>query len=368
MSRLLSLRVPGKLMLAGEYAVLEPHQPGLVVAVDRYVTATVAPAAHFLLTIPAFGHDEVPFEVTPDGVRMGDPDPRLRFVGEALAVVLSVCEVPPSPFHLTLESGLDDPDGRKYGLGGSAAAVTAAVAAVAHWVALGKGAPAPLMLFKLAAIAHFRAQGSGSGADVAASCFGGWLRYTSFNPAWLAARLARGLAPSVLLAEPWPFLSIERLSPLPRDLRLCVGWTGEPASTKELVAQVAALRERDPSAYEAFLADSQHAVEHLVAGLQSANRFRALDALTRNREALRRLGEAAGVAIETPALARLAELAVSAGGAGKLSGAGGGDCGIALVFGDDECRRLETLWREAGLAPLRLGSSDAGVAVTRLVP
>jgi phosphomevalonate kinase len=133
-----------------------------------------------------------------------------------------------------------------------------------------------------------------------------------------------------------------------------------------LVPRVRALREEDPAAYGVFLSESQTAVEHLVAGLTSANRGRALAALERNRQALAQLGQQAGVVIETPALAALHHWAEVCGGGGKPSGAGGGDCGVALIFGDDKLAGLQAAWRNAGLEPLPLGVSDAGVTVTRL--
>lgn len=358
-------------MIAGEYAVLEPHQPAVVVAVDRFMTAAIAPAADFRLSLPGFGPVDLGFRTTSEGVAFEGDDPRLRFVKAALAVALAYVrseQMVPRPFHLTIASQLDDADGRKFGLGSSAAATVAAVAAVVTWLR-GDDAPPPgtETIFKLAAIAHLQAQGSGSGADVAASTYGGWLRYSSFSPAWLSGRLARGSGVAQLLAEPWPFFSAERLSPLPRDLRLLAGWTGTPASTASLIPRVTALRAEDPAAYEQFLAESVRAVDHLVNGLTSANRGRALDGLERNRKALATLGERAGVPIETEALATLARLAREAGGAGKLSGAGGGDCGVAIVFGDPEAARLTAAWEAAGLTPLPLGTSDAGASVTELV-
>jgi phosphomevalonate kinase len=126
------------------------------------------------------------------------------------------------------------------------------------------------------------------------------------------------------------------------------------------------LREREPETYGTFLSESNLAVEHLCAGLQSANRGRALAALERNRKALVALGEAAGVAIETPALLALHLLAHACGGGGKPSGAGGGDCGIAMIFGNDKLIELQSAWREAGLEPLALAVADAGITVTRL--
>jgi phosphomevalonate kinase len=365
----LTLKVPGKLMIAGEYAVLEPHQPAVVTAVDRYMTASVELAHENLVSLPALGLVDVPWTAGADAVSFGVEDPRLRFVGEALGAAIAHVRsqfVLPLPFHLKLESELDGPDGKKFGLGSSAAAVVATVAAALVLLRDDDaGAPEPETIFKLAAIAHLKAQGSGSGADVAASTFGGWLRYSSFQPEWLAERLP-GMGLERLLHEPWPFFSVERLSPLPRDLRLCVGWTGEPASTAALVPRVRALREQDPGAYGHFLAESQVSVEHLVAGLTSANRGRALAALERNRKALAELGQRAGVAIETPALAALHHWAEVCGGGGKPSGAGGGDCGVALIFGDDKLEGLQHAWRQAGLEPLPLGVSDAGVTVTRL--
>ena len=40
--RTFCIRVPGKLMIAGRYAVLEPNHKGIVVAVDRYITAHIS--------------------------------------------------------------------------------------------------------------------------------------------------------------------------------------------------------------------------------------------------------------------------------------------------------------------------------------
>ena len=75
----------------------------------------------------------------------------------------------------------------------------------------------------------------------------------------------------------------------------------------------------------------------------------------------------AGVAIETAELAALHHWAEVCGGGGKPSGAGGGDCGVAIVFGDEKLEGLEAAWRRVGLEPLRLSVSDAGVRVIRII-
>jgi phosphomevalonate kinase len=366
----LILQAPGKLMVAGEYAVLEPHAPSVVVAVDRFIQADIALAPENKLTLSNFKLEDIAFRLQDGQLCFESSDTRLRFVGEALGVsLLYLREMgrPIRPFHITLKSRLEDASGRKFGLGGSAAAVVVTVAAVLNLLGATLGIPpAQKLIFKLAAIAHLRAQGSGSGADVAASTYGGWLGYTSYHAEWLQARLKTPESLSALLDSPWPFLSVVPISPVPRGLCLQVGWTGEPVSTAELIKRVRALRANFPGAYGHFLEESRLAVRHLVAGLESANPGRALAGLERNRQALQALGETAGVEIETPALKELHCLAERYGGGGKPSGAGGGDCGIALMFDDERLEALQAAWKAAKLEPLPLQVSDAGVQVLHL--
>jgi phosphomevalonate kinase len=368
--RRLTLQVPGKLMIAGEYAVLEPHQPSVVVAVDRYLRATIALAEDHQLSLPDLGLPKVKFQDLHGDIRFAFKDPRLRFVGEAIKVSLAYLReqfLLTFPFHLTIESELDDDTGKKYGLGSSAAAVVATVAAVLLFLGdEDEGPPPPELVFKLAAIAHLRAQGSGSGADVAAATYGGWLRYSSFQPEWLAERLERSWPVGRLLHEPWPFFSATPMGPLPRELCLCVGWTGEPASTTSMLERVRALRDREPQAYGNFLQESHASVDLLVDGLRHGDRAATLKAIERNRKALAHLGELAGVPIETQSLLELHRWAELCGGAGKPSGAGGGDCGVALIYGEDRAESLYAAWEKAGLTPLRLGVAEHGIMVTRV--
>ncbi|HEY3356298.1 MAG TPA: hypothetical protein VGQ83_23805, partial [Polyangia bacterium] len=56
-----------------------------------------------------------------------------------------------------------------------------------------------------------------------------------------------------------------------------------------------------------------------------------LDSMRLQARVLEELGEAAGVAIVSPACRALADAAEALGGAAKPSGAGGGDLAVALV-------------------------------------
>jgi phosphomevalonate kinase len=139
---------------------------------------------------------------------------------------------------------------------------------------------------------------------------------------------------------------------LPPDARFLLAYAGKPADTRELVQKVRGLRERDPAQWQSIAGAIDEARESLAAALEAGARDReagasdrALAAVRAGREAMRRLGDAAGTALVTPELARACQLADQAGAAGKPSGAGGGDCAIVLAFGDDARVVAETALR-----------------------
>ncbi|MDF2790041.1 MAG: phosphomevalonate kinase, partial [Neobacillus sp.] len=171
--------VPGKLVIAGEYAVLEPNQQAIVMAINRYITATIEPSGQNMLSLPQLGLDHITWEESGNKVQFSVTDPRLQFVQNSIAIVnqfLLENSITLQSFHLTIKSGLDDPEtGRKYGLGSSAAVVVAAISAILSLHSVEKFPPTLDQVFKLAAIAHLKTQKNGSGADIAASTFGGWL-------------------------------------------------------------------------------------------------------------------------------------------------------------------------------------------------
>ena len=175
-----------------------------------------------------------------------------------------------------------DLGGAKPGFGGSAAATVAAV--------LAAGRPAA-DAFEV----HRRVQGSGSGVDVFAAINGGVRRFPDGAP----------VSPPLL----------------------GVVWSGRSAQTGPRVAQYQAWGAADPRARRAFVLDSRALVDSF-----------GVTPIASTREAWRRLcamSRAAGIDYATPEHVALAELAERCGGAGKPSGAGGGDVAVA-VFPDPE--------------------------------
>ena len=215
---------PGKLYIAGEYAVVEPGHRAVLVALDRFITVRAAAAE---------GSGRISSDLYEDGPltwrrRAGDsmaqaPDRAGDYVISAIrAVERMVLETGGGLrlFDLDISSELDDAGGRKLGLGSSAAVTVAAVRAVAGLYGLPLD---DLAVYKLALLATDAVQPIGSGGDIAAAAFTGWVAYASPDRAWLRRARTR-MSTGELVRARWPRLSIRRL-PAP-DLRLRAGWTG----------------------------------------------------------------------------------------------------------------------------------------------
>ncbi|WP_344341528.1 phosphomevalonate kinase, partial [Streptomyces rhizosphaericus] len=211
------------------------------------------------------------------------------FVQEAMRIAMVYLHeknIQPGPFAISVKSELDDASGKKYGLGSSAAVVTSIISAI-----LTKYFPTYTkeLLFKLAALAHVNVQGNGSGADIAASAYGGFLQYASFQAGWLKAASKEAKSLSGLVEGEWEYLSLQPLR-IPNNVYVCVGWTGKPASTAKLVDELMKLKDTDPAAYQTFLDASEKAVYTFLKGVNESNTDLLFEGVKRNRAALARVG------------------------------------------------------------------------------
>ncbi|WP_076801385.1 phosphomevalonate kinase [Latilactobacillus curvatus] len=350
---MITAKAPGKLYIAGEYAVVETGFPAIIVALNQFVTVTIEESHEYGSIVSkqyqenslywqrqgdemVFDNRDNPFHYILSAIRLTEQ--YARQAGKTLRV-----------YHLRVNSDLDSADGKKYGLGSSAAVTVATVKALCAFYELSLSND---QLYKLAAIAHLDVQGNGSLGDIAASVFGGWVAYRSFDKQWLA-----DIRPTVSLTEllemPWPSLSIELLTP-PAELSLLIGWTGSPASTSHLVDKIAIAKTERQADYQNFLAASKACLEAMVEGFRRNDLAQIQAELRNNRAILQDLAHFSHVAIETPILQKMGALAEAIGGAAKTSGAGGGDCGIVIIDRAIEIEALFEQWRANQIERLNL--------------
>ncbi len=356
---------PGKLFISGEWSILERGSLGIVAAVDRRVFAEAGNSPGIAVRLRDFGISAA--GEWNSGIKWlecsGQQEKTLSFAKAAIETALAYVG---KEGGLRISSWEDSSGGlvggKKVGFGSSAASVVAIVSAILGFSGFGiKGQEAKKRLYKLSAIAHYLAQGkAGSGFDVAASVFGGVFAYSRFDPGWLEEQLNQGRMVKDIADSEWPGLIIEPLE-IPEGFCLLVGWTGKPASTTSMLAGMEKWKARNPEAYCDVLGRISETSSETVSEWKSGNFESVLGLLRKNRSLLAELGEKSGVGIETPALEALGRVADEMGCAGKLSGAGGGDCGIAVCFDNGKAEEIKRLWRDNNIVPLEVSLSAEGV-------
>lgn len=325
MPSMIHVSAPGKLMLLGEHAVVH-GRPCLVTAVDSrlHMTLTRSGDDRFTLDAPDVGAHGVTGRLA-DAFRDGRALTHgTRFIESALRVFAE---------QMGLEDGVAittrSDFSSQLGLGSSSATVACALFGLAR---LQDVELAPQRLFDLGLETIRRVQGTASGFDLAAAIFGGTLVYEN-----AASR---------------------RIEPLGAPgLPLIAAYSGIKADTATYVQRV-----------NARLAAHPAAMEHI---------FEAMRALViAGRDALiqcdwARLGELLdmghglvhALGVDIPQTAALVFAARAAGAFGaKLSGAGGGDCVIALA-GEDRRAEVERALEAAGGTLLRVAPNAPGVRV-----
>ncbi|GLX19508.1 phosphomevalonate kinase [Streptomyces lavendulae] len=349
---------PGKLLLAGEYAVLEPGRPAVVMAVDRYVTVTAGPPEHAEVELVTDLLDHpVGLRRGPHGLAVCDE----RDAGHLAGVLVHLAAVVDTVDRLCAESGRGrvpvrltvcsdlHQHGVKVGLGSSGAVTVAAVRALGDYLGI------PLSgeeRFRLGMLAGVTVDAGPSGADLAAATWRSLVLYRSPDRDALLGRLrAHGVLET--LNAPWPGLSV-RILPVPAGVSVHPGWTGRAASTSARIGRLRRTGWRGGDDHRRFLSDSERITTQMAEAVRRDEAPALLAAVRDARLLLGELDRRTGLGISTPLLTALCRTAREAGGEAKPSGAGGGDCGIALLPAGVSVEGLHRRWTEAGIVPLAL--------------
>ncbi len=340
---------PGKLILVGEYAVLD-GAPAIAAAIDVRARATV-------VAIP--GTESVFFDALSGRafyfVMDGTAGP--RWIGESpgnsgaiLAAVIASCgehsklldDGPSFRVSMSTDDFFTNIGGRwvKLGVGSSAAVLVALVGALVTELNL---AMPPAELLAVCHAAHRRFQGGrGSGADVAAAVHGG------------VVAVRRGAEPQTVSAagRDWP----TGLSVLPI-------WSGVSASTPELLMRFEKFRGDRPDEYQRHLRRLKALSEQACVAWSEQSVSDVLSALAGYDEALRALDHDAGIGIVTGAHARIRQLVERRGAVYKTSGAGGGDFGLALTDSTAVLDAVRAECNDAGFAVLDKAFAVKGLTI-----
>lgn len=288
-----TVRIPGKVMLSGEYAVLD-GATAVLLPVQRWLNASRAadaPAAGYSPVVEAARAIDIAAVADHEA---GAGVPHVRFDRSELVE--------------------REPDGRetKLGLGMSAAEAVATIAlryecAGLPWLSSWRE------VARWAMAAHRSAQqGIGSGADIAACAYGRPLRYRLQGEGFAIEDL-----PAPAAGQQVP---------------LHLVWTGQPADTRDQVRRYLAWRDKRGADDQALQARLLKASSELAQGWFNAAREELHAALDWHSAVMDEVAAAAGLSYRLPVHARLEAWARRHGGRAKPTGAGAGD--MVLLIGD----------------------------------
>ncbi|WP_455464645.1 phosphomevalonate kinase [Candidatus Hodarchaeum mangrovi] len=370
---MITLSAPGKLMLSGEWSVLEKNVPCIVLAVDQRVKVSIEASEFFQVILEDFKINSR-VEVSKQGIKFDIDNPHLdftRFSMETAFKYLQEKNIPFKPFKLFSTTDIETVKGEgnnemKVGFGSSAAAVIAIIGSILYFHnAFNFSFRDKELLFKLGIIAHYYGQGKlGSGFDVAASTFGGALVYKRFDPEWLQQELSKKSLLDVLYSK-WPILEHWNIK-IPKNLELMVGFTGVSASTRKLVCEMKKFRKTNLDSYQAIISAIKKVTEDLIEEFQTSSKPEKIIALLdKNRILLEELSLACSCHLEIQPHQLMSSIASRYGAVAKFSGAGGGDCSIGVSFDKKIAKTVLSEWEQHGIRIINIDLTMEGIRIEK---
>ena len=333
---MIAVKTCGKLYWAGEYAILEPGQLALIKAIPIYMKAEIAFSENYRIYSDMF---DFAVDLT--------PNPDYGLIQETIALVndfLADRGQTLRPFSLAIRGKMER-EGKKFGLGSSGSVVVLVIKAL---LALYDITVDQDFLFKLASAVLLKRGDNGSMGDLACIVAEDLVLYQSFDRKKIAAWLEEESLATVLERD-WGF-SISQVKPT-LECDFLVGWTKEVAVSSDMVQQIKQNIDQN------FLSSSKATVSALVEALEQGNAEKIIEQL----ETASRLLEDLSPDIYTPSLRQLKQASQDLLAVAKSSGAGGGDCGIALSFDAQSTETLKNRWANLGIELLyqeRIGHDD----------
>jgi len=298
---MIKVSAPGKLMLFGEHAVVH-GKPCIVSAVDARMRVFLKKRKDNKIFLNSPDLNLKNYFISIDDLDK-PTEKEVRFVLTAIKNFFEKYKVkrglPPLPKFWCggLEIKTKSEFSMEYGLGSSSAVTVATIKALSEFFEIKMENKE---LFDLAYKTILDIQGVGSGFDLAAAIYGGILYFVT------GGKL------------------IEKIKV--KNIPLVIGYSGEKADTPSLVKMVNEKLKENPKKINKIFDEIEEIVNSARIEIENKNWKEVGKLMNLNQDLLRKLG------VSSEKLENLIKAALDSGAYGaKLSGAGGGDCMIAIV-------------------------------------
>jgi len=324
MIKMIKVSAPGKLMLFGEHAVVY-NRPCIVTAVNHRISASIEEIDDNKIILNAPDVDIKDYKVSLDDLEKEHP----RKVIFALTAIKNFFK------KYNIKSGLNiktkSEFSSEFGLGGSSAITVDIIKGLSELFEIKLS---DKELFDLSYKTVLEIQEVGSGFDIAAAIYGGTLYFITGGKIIAPIRI--------------------------KNMPLIVGYTRIKADTALLVKMVGKRLEENLKKINEIFDESEKIVERAKIEIQRSNWKRVGELMNLNQELLRSLG------VSSKELENLISAALNAGAYGaKLSGAGGGDCMIAIAS-EETKRDMEEAIANAGGIIIPVETNAEGVRIEKV--
>ena len=319
------VKTGGKLYIAGEYSVLTPNQSAIIKNIDIFMQAEIKFSEKYSIYSDMYDYS----------VTLEEDNGNYSLITETVKIVneyLQLKGVDIQPFDMKI-TGKMEKNGKKYGIGSSGSVTVLTVKAMAKLYSYDISSEE---LFKLSSYVLLKGGDNGSMGDIACISYGSPVMYTSFDRNFIKEKIKNSSIAEIMNLE-WGY-KIEKIH-CPEKYEFLVGWTGIPSISGKMIIEV------KNSINKEFLEKSEEIVRNLKNGIEQGNKKIISENVEENSKLLKMLHEK----IYSRKRLELVEAAEGLDICATSSGAGGGDCGIAISFNRNDTEKLLERWESRGI-------------------
>ena len=319
------VKTGGKLYIAGEYSVLTPNQSAIIKNIDIFMQAEIKFSEKYSIYSDMYDYS----------VTLEEDDENYSLIRETVKTVneyLQLKGLERQPFDMKI-TGKMEKNGKKYGIGSSGSVTVLTVKAMSKLYSYEISSEE---IFKLSSYVFLKGGDNGSMGDIACISYGSPVMYTSFDRNFIKEKMKNSSLAEIMNLE-WGY-KIEKIH-CPEKYEFLVGWTGIPSISGKMIIEV------KNSINKEFLEKSEEIVRNLKNGIEQGNKKIISENVEENSKLLKMLHEK----IYSQKLLELVESAEGLDICAKSSGAGGGDCGIAISFNRNDTEKLLERWESRGI-------------------
>ena len=337
-NKIITNQTCGKLYIAGEYSILRAGQSAIIKNINLFMTSKINFADKYTIFSDMFNYTITLEKTDFDKKASQNFDKNYSLICETISVMteyLKLNNLEIKPFNLEI-NGKMEIDNKKLGIGSSGSVVVLTIKSI---LSLYNLKVSKEILFKLSSYVLLKRGDNGSMGDIACISYESLIFYKSFDRKKISELMKNETLESVLKTN-WNYeISELHFNKNNLNCNFLVGWTKEPAISSNLINIV------KNSIDENFLKNVENIVQDLRIAIKSGDKPMIKKCINENGKLLQNLNES----IYSQKLRKLVNSAKKLDICAKSSGAGGGDCGIALSFDGNDTKIIIDRWKQYGI-------------------